>query len=636
MTTQRMKTDNEAFVLDRLAADTPRPQLYRELTQNALEAIRRRFESGDNTPGIVQWDVDWIGVRAKKYKLSVSDNGDGMSGDDMCRYLNSFAVQGANNNQMLTGNFGVGAKITALHHNPAGLAYLSWRDGRGNSVELHRDDTEKIYGLRMLHDKSGEPTYIRPLVDSGRPSIINNSGTKVVLFGNHSDEETWRRPDGIPGGQTNWLYKYLNGRYFRIPDNITIRVRNLKKDPSSWPENEPPASDSTFNFETIRGMKEILDGQVRNCPPDAIRRSGIVHLSTVDVHWWLFEDRSKVDNSINPRSLPPGHVGIIFQDEVYTIRTGASARKLMALFGILYGADSIIIYIEPRGGENVHSDTGRSRIFIDGADADSADLWSRWGEEFRGQMPADIEEFIERLLSRDTDSHRQERRERVLERLEKIRELLTPSRYRPSATGRLVATTNVTGGDQGEDESEHGAQDPPRRRGVGGRSADDYLAAIAEEIGERAEPIRPQIYPPDIRWISIASGLRTEGDLEDRAADIPGDVLKGPEIRLNEDFRGFSDLFNYFVREVGGDSEETLVKRVREVVKEWLETQVLEIVLAVRALEGNSFWPKYQLESALSPEALTTALMGRFFIIERVRRTLGAELGKARIRTEPA
>lgn len=636
-TTQRMRVANEAFLLDRLAADAPRLQLYRELTQNAIEAIHRRRGEGDESPGHIRWDIDWLGVRNGKFKLSITDNGDGMSAEEMQRYLNNLAVQGANQDQSLTGNFGVGAKVTALFHNKDGLVYLSWRDGVGNSVWLHRDEEEEVYGLKLLDDARGVPTYVRPMSDSAKPSIVDQSGTKVVLLGNHPDDETWK-PEGIVGGRgaTNWLYKYLNTRYFTIPDGIRIQVRNLRSNPDQWPLEEPPSSDSTFNFETIRGMKAILDKQVEDAKPDAQRAAGMVRLNEVNVHWWLFEDRAVVDKNINPRAMPPGHIGIIFQDELYTVRTGNGARKLMALFGILYGSDSIVLYVEPReSAGSVHADTTRSRVIVNGADADSADLWARWGDEFRDAMPSEIKLFMERLLSADTDDSRLERRERILERLQRIRELLNPSRYRRSAHGRQNAINSVTGGNPASDDAGE-AKGSARAGRPGGRSADDYLAQLAVEMGEPAEPVKPRPAPPDTRWISTANGLRGLGELEDRAADIPGDPVKGPVIRLNEDFRGFTDLFAFFVREHNADGDDYLTSRVRDVVKEWVETQALEIVLAVRGLHGNSFWTSEQLEKALSPEALTTALMGRYFVIERVRRVLRSELGKVRPRPEAA
>ena len=53
-------------------------------------------------------------------------------------------------------------------------------------------------------------------------------GTKVVLMGDAEDSNTCVPQDGAIGGQTNWLYKYLNTRYFRFPQDLTIQVRMLK------------------------------------------------------------------------------------------------------------------------------------------------------------------------------------------------------------------------------------------------------------------------------------------------------------------------------------------------------------------------------------------------------------------------
>src|SRR6476620_11814944 len=97
LTTRPMRVANIAFLLDRLAADTPPNQQIRELTENALEAIERRHKSGDLTEGVVRWDVDWDNLkRTNQFKLSIVDNGDGMTSQQMLDYLNAIAVQGAN------------------------------------------------------------------------------------------------------------------------------------------------------------------------------------------------------------------------------------------------------------------------------------------------------------------------------------------------------------------------------------------------------------------------------------------------------------------------------------------------------------------------------------------------------------
>lgn len=137
-TTKRLEVERMGFLLERLAADTPLDQQLRELNQNSIEAILRRQRAGDTSPGKIIWDVDWSFYKNNNsYKLSVTDNGDGMSADDMVRYLNNLSVQGASGTQGLTANFGVGAKITAGSQSAwLGLSLMArrpWIDGSTTS-----------------------------------------------------------------------------------------------------------------------------------------------------------------------------------------------------------------------------------------------------------------------------------------------------------------------------------------------------------------------------------------------------------------------------------------------------------------------------------------------------------------------
>src|SRR2546428_9659461 len=114
--TTPMGTANMSFLLDRLGQDCAPLQYLRELTQNAIQAIQRL----PDPTGEVVWDVDWnIHTLTGRYKLCVIDTGEGMTGDEMVKYINqlssSIHVQSAG------GNFGVGAKVAAAPRNPAGL-----------------------------------------------------------------------------------------------------------------------------------------------------------------------------------------------------------------------------------------------------------------------------------------------------------------------------------------------------------------------------------------------------------------------------------------------------------------------------------------------------------------------------------
>ncbi len=128
-----MTVANTGFMLDRLGKDCAPLQFLRELTQNAIEAV----DAAHDGAGEIVWDVDWITHDLSdvyKYKLCIVDNGVGMTGDEMVRFINQ--LSSSIHEQSQDGNFGVGAKIAAATRNHEGLLYLSWKDGVGYMIHL--------------------------------------------------------------------------------------------------------------------------------------------------------------------------------------------------------------------------------------------------------------------------------------------------------------------------------------------------------------------------------------------------------------------------------------------------------------------------------------------------------------------
>ncbi len=80
-----MSVNNIGFLVDRLGQDCNPLQHLRELTQNSIEAIHRTGGKGE-----IVWDVDWItyDLEGGVFKLSITDNGDGMTGEEMVRSTN--------------------------------------------------------------------------------------------------------------------------------------------------------------------------------------------------------------------------------------------------------------------------------------------------------------------------------------------------------------------------------------------------------------------------------------------------------------------------------------------------------------------------------------------------------------------
>lgn len=620
MTTRPMRVANIAFLLDRLAADTPPNQQIRELTQNALEAIQRRSAAGDPTEGVIIWDADWDHLkRTGQYKLSVVDNGDGMTPTQMEDYLNALAVQGANGTQGISQNFGVGAKITALHRNSHGLVYQSWRDGKGAMVKLHRDDEHGVYGLDSINLEDG-PVYAPRIKDTIKPKAIGRSGTKVTLLGTSEDDNTcFPREDA--GRGMNWLITYLTGRYFRIPQQLRIQVRVLTRDEENWPDEQPPAADKTFNLQTVTGTKALFDKYAS--------ATGTVRLTTADAHWWVFDDPVKASKDMSSRGGRTCKVGVVFQNEVYVQLTPPAARRLLAGFGIVFGADHVVIYIEPRESLEVRADTARSRIIINGEDVQEANWFDTWGAEFREKMPSEIKAKIDEIMAKTDRDPEGKARERIIERLQRIRELLRPSRYRRDVGGSLLATGKAPGGaasTRGESDRVGGSGGGGGQRG--GRASDAYFADLVDAEGEAASAVTVNPKEPKVTWVAKANGTRAEGELDDKAAEIVGDALASDLVKANRDFRGYRDLINFFAREFNPSNDQAIERKIVEYVEEWCESQLVEAIMTVRNLTNGRTWTPRDVEQALSSHALTAVMMTRFHIVEKVRRSLGSELAR--------
>ncbi len=223
-----MAVNNTSFLVERLGQDCHPLQQIRELTQNSIEAVVRT-----GGPGQVEWDAEHIGVDdagKPTFKLTVTDNGDGMTGKEMERFLNNLSSSGSP--QGFDGNFGVGAKIAAATRNPHGVIYESWKNDQGAKIHLYRDSATGQYGLKQWDLGDDVFSYHAPLDAENKPGIIESHGTKVTLLGKSQNDNTMQPPEGT-SSSSRWISKYLNTRYFRFPADVTIRVREGWEYPSS-------------------------------------------------------------------------------------------------------------------------------------------------------------------------------------------------------------------------------------------------------------------------------------------------------------------------------------------------------------------------------------------------------------------
>jgi hypothetical protein len=582
-----MEVADMTFLVNRLGEDCAPLQYVRELTQNAIEALVHLGGAGE-----VIWDVSWSYYDlASVFKLSCIDTGIGMTGQEMVQYINK--LSSSVHEQSAGGNFGVGAKIAAAPINPQGLVYMSWKQGVGHMIHLWFDPEERIYGLKRWPQNSGE--FWARVSDDLKPPQIKDHGTVVVLHGRSDEHNTVEPPAGTPM-KSRWILRYLNTRYFRFPPGVRVSARE------GW---ELPRSDSRHNFlRVVEGQGTWLD---KNC-----ESKGTVELSGARAHWWILKEEIDKDSG---HFAPGGHVAALYQNELYEMVYGRAGIARLMNFGVIFGTDRVVIYVEPFSTVDrpVTANTARTHLVIEGKSLD----WAGWAAEFRDKLPQEIVHLQEQIGSQ---SGEKDYRKAIHERLKQIRDLLRFSRFRPAKDGpaaidpTLDADARVTGA---------GGESRGEKKRKGGVAGDIY--SLFAESGDAAEAV-DVFDEPEVKWVTIENGTRAAHDLDDRAARF---LQAQNQLLINADFRVFTDMVDRWTQaysHVAGAKT-----TVKEVVHEWFQQQLMEAVMSARALRSTGKWSFEELERLWSEEALTSAVLPRWHIDQSVKRNLGQRLGTLKV-----
>jgi hypothetical protein len=596
-TTLPITVKNTGFLLDRLGEDCHPLQFLRELTTNSIEAILRT----SSKTGEIIWDADWITFDLDHvFKLSITDNGDGMRGQDMVEYINQLSSSAVE--QSLSGNYGVGGKIATATRNHHGVMYLSWRNGLGSLIHFWKDPASGTYGLKQFETASGDYSHYVMLEDEVRPEIISDHGTKIVLLGHANAQDTMQPPGPDTPSPSRWISKYLNTRYFRIPEGISIRARE------GW---QNPRTDKDRNL-----LRKVI-GQEAYLREHA-QESGRVILTGATAHWWILEDEVALTNN-SGFIESAGHVAALYQDELYELTNSRAGTARLQNFGVVFGYRQVVIYVEPVPDNTTRltTNTARTNLLLNNEQLP----WADWASEFREKMPSKISELIaEKAATSSSLDHGKS----IRDRLKPFLDLFKVSRYRPAPNGTISIDDQITvrgGHPKRASAATSGAPSSGQSGGEGGTAGGVY-AIFQKEGGKPGEKVHPDPFP-EVKWISVRDGSRVPGDLEDRAAKFLGDQNL---LLINSDFRVFADMVKKFVKDYGGNP--ALADKVEDSVQAWFGQALIETVIGVQALHGAKEWAAQDIQAALSEEALTAVVMPRYHVHNSVKRELGSKFGK--------
>jgi len=593
--TMVMKVANLGFLLERLGQDCDDLQFLRELTENALEAKATS----------VVWDADWSLLPVYgTYKLCCIDNGVGMTGEEMVRHINHLSSSG--HTQAIDANFGVGAKISSATRNPAGVIYQSWVDGVGTMIQLWKDPSTGQYGLKQFRLPDGSFSHVMSLNDSAKPEQIDQHGTKVTLLGTDISQDTMIAPVGVLTA-SRWVGRVLGSRYFRFPEDTVVRARE------GWTH---PREDTERNHaRRVMGMQEFLERFAET--------SGVVPLDGCDVRWWILN----TDEARKSYSLPHnGHFAALFQDELYELTSGRAGTARLQQFGVIFGSDRVVLYVEPRNGtaRRLMANTARTQLLLDGAQLP----YSEWAAEFRDNMPQEIRDHMDAVIAGAKGSNHQQS---IQERLKSYSKLYRLSRRRLSpggpdqVHGSLDPSNSRLRGESGSD-TQNAKKQKSNRDPTG-----DMLASMLAAEGDAAQPtdeMEPSF--PRTVWISVhdAPPTRSEDELDDRAAKY---LMEDNLIQINADFRVFVAMADHWCHEYSLPRDHEVVVSI---VREWFEQALIETVIGAQQLQGDRRWSRDDIEKLLSEEALTAAVMQRYHVANAIKRSLGAKMGAIRDRQD--
>ncbi|GJM21197.1 MAG: hypothetical protein DHS20C15_11120 [Planctomycetota bacterium] len=632
------KVENADFIADKLASELLPNQEFREVAKNAEEAIHRRLAaegSGEvgsaETGGRIVFDVDWPLLQiSSNWYLCCADDGDGMSRSELERYTTTLAVIGANQNQTVRGNQGMGLKISGPTRHKKGVLIRSLKDGERTMVQVGWTGSE--YSLIPVGQK-GE--LVTSVPESHFPEFIlqRGSGTVVTFLGSEDVCNTFK-PEAATRG---WLFKYLHQRFFRFSDDqVDLLVRVPSGDLEEWPRSETEAAarmrgeGRSFNLSKVKGTASVWDdasGKLGDENRGVVTLAGSRSTAGMGarIHWWVLP-ASGSGSDVSSRTASGGSLAVLYQNELHDWRQSSQASPFFARLGVLFGKNRIAFVIEPLG-ERVASDFARAHVLIDGKPFFESSAWLAWADQFRENVPDAITSIMaeEHARLREEDP---QRARRIRDRLKDVMKLLRPRRFRLSPSSETTAAGSEVSGPEGGDgdmiETQTGEgvrRRGPNRRGIG------TLLSQADEHGEPATEVFASM-PIDVKWVTEEEAqsfslVSDSGDgIRDRAAALVGeDGLSAGVLLMNREFRGYGAILaalNEFANPEGNEEKAGLIE---DWVQEWVDQKMIEAIHGLRQLENGRTWLSTQYDSALSPPALTAAFMAdRYATLNAVKR----------------
>lgn len=475
----------DGYIVRQIEQAPSEDSMIRELIKNGIEAIQStQFDLGKKTSRnrrklihITKADPAWFGFSGYSGdKFCILNTGNGMSEIELMKHIN-LNSSGSNKKQGMHGNYGIGAKVSTLGVNRAGVIWASCHNGKVNVVlvKKHVDQVtgNEFYGPMFLQDTHvvADITY---LFESENPLGVDTSEnwTALILCGNDMLQDTTTNPYDKSDAESNgWCSREFERRFANVSSDITINV--------DYPYHARGPSQGT---QVLKTMPEHLQTLAKN-NSDAIQYECVVS-GELKIHYYW---DGKVEGQTDSRSLAIGRSqgrtpifsAIQYKDEFYDVRGGGNTRDWKPAAkqcGINYGAEYVRVYVELPETGNFIPNQYRSHIMIDNAAKTQVELTS-YAAEIYNNIPAWLKARMEKFKPQAPD----------LSDVEKsLQETLNRLMIKQNAD-KIMSTTNSKSGVSGKTGPGFGGKgqvekaDADGRRSGGGENGTNN--AVAKQAG---------------------------------------------------------------------------------------------------------------------------------------------------------
>jgi hypothetical protein len=595
MDNEELKFRQTAFAVFHQIEDCPPFMAIRELTVNAIEAVKLI-----NPPGSIGWFKTTIdGIP----KIGLFNEGPGMSADALWRLMDLASTSKELGSDR---NYGQGAKVACLKISPAGVIYRSCHQGQVCQIVLcmeTRSDLDYPVAVKKryrIEDEQGESfEVVLDVTDEYQGRMdrpLNRDWTEVILLGSHPGQNTVESL--IPGiSGKNWLMRLIHTRFFRFPEGVVVKAANITT-------GQPNLRDAAGMESVVLRWSDRHEDVVAEHP-----ELGVVLIRYCKLKGSYGTDdpqghsRAKTLEAygIGTRG---DHVCMVWKNECFDIRTGWS--RIAGAFGILYGSCNIAVQILFPDQSPIKDTTYRDAL-IRRSDRQQVRV-EEFADLVRDNRPQWLIEYIEELHTQGRHSST------VMDRLQRFLDALKAQPERRD----LVTHDGETEGEIVPDPEKDKPRPPgppcPRppvtpKPGIGRR--------VRETVG-----------------IPIVQFTHDPGLLEDMRGRAAMYRKEDNTVFLNPHHFRYLDDLEQLYEDVGPDAERRQV--AREFYDEAYQFCAGRFVVQAWFYKGKAEWDDSAWEEALNMETLTIHLTSPESLQEaktRLRQKLNT--GRRRERNEP-